>query len=174
MILEPSDQTGNHAHMPLARTHRRHVPNTTLPSQLPRWLDTILNEPLDLLPDDLVAHARMKLPDLLMRLNAGLGSGASPEEVIAALECFATRRGLPLPELSQLMMDVDTICQEMPADLFRLAYRRLWSSFVYRRVPGTADFKAAVAAELKMITSARAHLELGIARLDVLKLRYSR
>jgi hypothetical protein len=86
------------------------------------------------------------LPALIDQTRAAL-EPSDPAEVLVALMTWADRRGHALPTGAALDFDVE-ILASWPRDLFRLAYRRCWESFAYRRMPEVADFKRLIDDEL--------------------------
>jgi len=101
---------------------------------------------LDRLPPALLDDIDHALPAAIAAAEAGLQPG-DPAEALAVLTMMANRRGLPLPDALALEMDC-TLLAELPADLLRLATRRLLQGFTWRRLPEVAEFFAAVQAEL--------------------------
>jgi hypothetical protein len=118
------------------------------------------DEPAWMVPAD--AAVERALPALIEQATAALEPG-DPAEVLAALMTWAERRGLALPTGAALDFDIE-ILASWPRDLFRLAYRRCWESFAYRRMPEVADFKRLIEDEL---ADRQAHL----TRLTTLRMK---
>lgn len=111
-------------------------------------------------------------PQLEAGLQAALAEAQTalrpgdPEEVLAALELVAERKGLALPAGMALDLDVEAMAQ-WPRDLFRRAFREVWENFPYRRMPEVPDFKQYIAAEL-------AERRERLARLRMVQLKLER
>jgi hypothetical protein len=122
---------------------------TSLPSETERkrtlaFVDSWHDEPAWMVPTDEVVE--YTLPALIDQTRAAL-EPSDPAEVLVALMTWADRRGHALPTGAALDFDVE-ILASWPRDLFRLAYRRCWESFAYRRMPEVADFKRLIDDEL--------------------------
>jgi len=122
---------------------------TSLPSETEQkrtlaFVDSWHDEPAWMVPTDEVVE--YTLPALIDQTRAAL-EPSDPAEVLVALMTWADRRGQALPTGAALDFDIE-ILASWPRDLFRLAYRRCWESFAYRRMPEVADFKRLIDDEL--------------------------
>ena len=134
--------------IPLPR--QRHLPTcpeTTPHSQLVFLSASWQGVPVSLIPEQELHFARQELPKAISVLQKQLEPG-SAEEILSALTLMANRRGLSLPDPLALELDVE-IMTEWPSDLFRKAFKAIWTSFNYRRFPEVADFYAKISDELQ-------------------------
>lgn len=123
-------------------------------------------------PSVIPAAVRSDLPCALAEARAQLAPGR-PEAVLSALATIAERRGLALPCGLGLDLDVE-IMAEWPEDLFALAFKRVWTTFGYRRMPEVADFERAIHAELHERRARVAALHTLVLRLEAARLREGR
>lgn len=72
---------------------------------------------------------------------------AQCQQIILALCVFASRHGLPDPSDEALMLDAEAIAS-WPTHLWHKAYRQLWQTWTYRRMPTVGDFRTVIAADL--------------------------
>jgi hypothetical protein len=93
-----------------------------------------------------------------------------PVEVLASLAALASRRGFEMPVGLALDLDVELMA-EWPRDLFIKAFRGVWESFAYRRMPEVADFRAHIETDLTERRSRLAKLEEIRLRLETIRLR---
>ncbi|MGF7211611.1 hypothetical protein GGE65_006233 [Skermanella aerolata] len=117
------------------------------------------------LPSDLAAA----LPDAIERALLALSPG-DPAEVLKAVRALAGRRGFELPDDLALEMDVEVMAS-WPRDLFRQAFRRIWETFEYRRLPEVADFHKHIADDLEARRLKLHRLESVRLRLETLLLK---
>ena len=73
---------------------------------------------------------------------------AEAGEIVRALQAFARRHQVEVPDEIALEFDAEVIV-DWPADLWRWAFRELWARWTYRRMPTVGDFRAVIAAELE-------------------------
>src|SRR4051795_590587 len=83
---------------------------------------------------------------------------------------FAERRGFNLPEPALLVMDAHSVAEVIPADLFKLACRRLWAEFRYRRLPEPPDFTQAVSEEIAERREAAARVRSVALKIETAKM----
>ena len=151
-------------------------PSTSLTSlsatqkrQVDAWSESWHDEPGIHLPDppDAVVAA---LPAAIAEARRSLAPG-DPAEVLAALTTLAVRRGFAMPDDVALEMDVE-ILASWPRDLWRLAFRRIWENFAYRRMPEVADFRKTIEAEMAERQDRLARLETLRLKLETARLRH--
>src|SRR5690242_2819424 len=140
----PMTTAANPVPAPAATTS---LPATMLPPAL-RWIESWLDEPTVFLPDvpDLETVA-VALAPVAAAARAGLAP-ADAAEVIAFLKAFADRHRLDLPEVSALELDAETLA-EVPRVALRDAFKEIWRTWKYRRLPTVGDIMALVARELE-------------------------
>jgi hypothetical protein len=128
------------AKMPLQR-------ETMLPPAL-RWIESWVDEPTVLLPDvpDLEA-AVASLAPLATAARAEL-TPADPAEVIAFFKAFADRHRLDLPDVYALELDAETLA-DVPRVALREAFKELWRTWKYRRLPTVGDIMPIARRELE-------------------------
>jgi hypothetical protein len=144
------------------------LPSATTRQRLHAWSESCHDEPsihLPDLPDELI----QALPAAIAAAERDLEPG-DPAEVLSALTALGSRRGFALPEGPALEMDVE-ILASWPRDLWRLALRRIWEDFAYRRLPEVADFKKAIEAEWAERQARLAKLRSLQLRLRTVRLR---
>ena len=126
--------------MPLQR-------ETMLPPAL-RWIESWIDEPTVLLPDvpDLEA-AVASLAPLATAARAEL-TPADPAEVIAFFKAFADRHRLDLPDVYALELDAETLA-DVPRVALREAFKELWRTWKYRRLPTVGDIMPIARRELE-------------------------
>jgi hypothetical protein len=142
--------------------------NTTPLLRLLHWSESWHDEPGVLLPD-IPADLLEALPVALDQARQDLEPG-DPAEVMAALSTLASRRGFALPDGLALEMDVEVLAS-WPRDLWRKAFRYVWESFAYRRMPEPPDFRAQIATDLEERRARLDRLESMRLRLETIKLR---
>ena len=103
--------------------------------------------PATFIPDSERERARCDLPKAISWLQKQLTPG-DPQAILTALHLMAERRGLALPNAQALEIDIE-IMAEWPSDLFRQAYKTIWTRFAYRRMPEVADFYQVIGEELQ-------------------------
>jgi hypothetical protein len=116
-----------------------------------RWIESWLDQPTVHFPlpdtlDDLEAAVAALAP-LAAAAHAELAH-ADPAEVIVLLKQFADRHELSLPDGCALALDAKTLA-EVPRVALREAFRELWKSWRYRRLPTAGDILAIVTRELQ-------------------------
>ncbi|MCW2240668.1 hypothetical protein [Azospirillum canadense] len=72
---------------------------------------------------------------------------AQATRIVLDLILFAERHALPTPSDEALLIDGEVIAR-WPADLWCKAYRRLWETWAYRRMPTAGDFCAVIDTDL--------------------------
>lgn len=72
---------------------------------------------------------------------------AHGSQIMIDLCVFASRHGLPQPSDEALLFDAEAIAS-WPPHLWREAFRTLWQTWTYRRMPTVGDFRAVIAADL--------------------------
>ena len=90
----------------------------------------------------LLASVEVALDQARLKLQPG-----DPVEVIQALRAIARRLGLMMPSGFELEMDAE-IMGDWPEDLFRKAFKHIWETFEYRRMPEVPDFRRHIAEDL--------------------------
>jgi len=144
---------------------------TTLPIEIKRLLPSISS-----LADEDVVHRREMFLEIAESVQLAtselelMDARASPAEVIMFMTMFAERRGFNLPEPALLVMDASCVADVIPADLLKLACRRLWAGFRYRRLPEPPDFIQAVAEEIAERREAAARVRSVALRIDTAKM----
>jgi len=103
--------------------------------------------PVEQIPDSDVVLLRHALPEAIRLTRESLEPN-DPAEVLSALQIMANRRGLQLPDDLALDLDVE-LMSEWPQDLWRKAFKAVWSNFSYRRFPEVPDFKTYIAVDLE-------------------------
>jgi hypothetical protein len=121
------------------------LPSATDVQRTIAFAESWSDEPTQIIPAD--PQIAAALPAALAEAQRALEPG-NPAEVLQALTLMAERRGLALPEGLALDLDVELLAR-WPRDLFRLAFRRVWENFGYRRMPEVPDFKRTIEAELQ-------------------------
>jgi hypothetical protein len=126
------------------------LPETTLPPAL-RWIESWLDEPTVLLPlpdtpDGLEAAAAALAP-LAAAARAELAP-AGPAEPIVFLKAFADRHRLEMPDVSAIELDAEALA-DIPRAALRDAFKVLWSTWRYRRLPTAGDILAIAGRELQ-------------------------
>ncbi len=155
----------------------RLVPNTgralTSPAATPPKRMLALSEswhevPVIQLPEAVRADLAVGLPAALDMARRDLEPG-SPAEVLASLAALANRRGFEMPTGLSLDLDVELMA-EWPRDLFVKAFRGVWETFAYRRMPEVADFRRHIETDLAERRSRLAKLEEIRLRLETIRL----
>lgn len=77
---------------------------------------------------------------------------AQCQQIMLALCVFASRHGLPPPTDDALLLDAEAIAS-WPSHLWDKAYRALWQTWTYRRMPTVGDFRAVIASDLSVPAS---------------------
>jgi hypothetical protein len=121
------------------------------------------------LPDDVVAVLEAGLPAAIAKAREDL-EPVEPEEVVMALQAWADRRNLPLPEGLSLDLDVETM-SAWPRVVFREAFRRAWERFSYPRVPTAAELHRYVAEDVKQARGRLASLDTAARKLETIRMR---
>jgi hypothetical protein len=121
------------------------------------------------LPDDIVAILEAGLPAALAKAREDL-EPVEPEEVVMALQTWADRRNLPLPEGLSLDLDVETM-SAWPRVVFREAFRRAWERFSYPRVPTAAELHRYVADDVRETRQRLASLDTAARKLETIRMR---
>jgi hypothetical protein len=128
------------------------------------------------LVDEDVVHRREMFLEIAERVEAVaselelMNVRAAPAEVIKFMTMFAERRGFNLPEPALLVMDAHSVAEIIPADLFKLACRRLWAEFRYRRLPEPPDFTQAVSEEIAERREAAARVRSVALKIETAKM----
>lgn len=100
--------------------------------------DSYREGPLEYLPDPTESIVR-GLSAAIIEAEDKL-TPTAPEDVLAAMFQIAERKGLVLP--SETLLDLDVQCvSEIPADLFQIAFKKLYRSFRWNRMPEVADWE---------------------------------
>jgi hypothetical protein len=118
---------------------------------------------------DLPAELVAALPDAIDQARLELRPG-DPDEVLSALTTLARRRGFLLPDELALEIDVELMAA-WPRDLWRKAFRTIWETFAYRRMPEVCDFHQHIAAELAARRSRLDRLQTLRLKLETVRLR---
>jgi hypothetical protein len=121
------------------------------------------------LPEAVRAEFAQGLPAALELARRDLEPGDSAE-VLASLAALASRRGFEMPAGLALDLDVELMA-EWPRDLFVKAFRGIWETFAYRRMPEVADFRAHIETDLADRRARVAKLEEIRLRLETIRLR---
>ena len=154
------------------------VPNVPLPLGSPletatrraiAWSESWRDEAAVNLPDDVVAILEAGLPAAIAMARADL-EPVDPEEVVMALQTWADRRNLPLPEGLSLDLDVETM-SGWPRVVFREAFRRAWERFSYPRVPTAAEIHRYVAQDVNDARGRLASLDTAARKLETIRMR---
>jgi hypothetical protein len=104
------------------------------------------DEPLVHLPDVVLDDLKISLTTAIAETEMAL-TPAHPGEILTALETWATRRGLPMPEGPGLDLDVEAM-SSWPRAAFLIAFQRAWERFTYRRIPTAADLRTYIEDDL--------------------------
>ncbi|EWY40843.1 hypothetical protein N825_33475 [Skermanella stibiiresistens SB22] len=115
--------------------------------------------------DELERHLPAAIETARLELEPG-----DPREVLASLTALASRRGFEMPAGIGLDLDIE-IMSEWPRDLFVKAFRAIWESFRYRRMPEVADFRAHIETDLTERHARLARLEGVRLRMETIRLR---
>jgi DNA polymerase V len=119
----------------------------TLPPGL-RWIESWLDEPTLLLPDvPDVEQALAALAPIAVAARAELAP-ADPAEVILFMKTFADRHRLDLPDIYALELDSETLA-EVPRVALKEAFKKIWKTWKYRRLPTVGDILAIAERELQ-------------------------
>ena len=78
---------------------------------------------------------------------------AQATQIILDMITFAERHALPSPTDEALLIDGEVIAT-WPPGLWRKAFRSLWETWTYRRMPTAGDFRALIAADLAALQPA--------------------
>ena len=144
-------------------------PAATPPQRMLALSESWHEEPGIHLPEAVRAEFAQGLPAALELARRDLEPG-DPAEVLASLAALASRRGFEMPAGLALDLDVELMA-EWPRDLFLKAFRGIWESFKYRRMPEVADFRAHIETDLADQRSRLAKLEEIRLRLETIRLR---
>ena len=127
------------------------------------------DEPSPHLPAEVVQALESELPKVISDARAALEPG-DPAEVVAAL---AETGGPPRFRLAgPVSLDLDVeIMAAWPRDLFRKAFRCVWESFGYRRLPEPADFLRHIQSDLDERRQTLARLESMRVRVETARAR---
>jgi hypothetical protein len=170
MTMIPSPQT---APMPAPAapltTHTPALPLETATRRAIAWSESLRDEAAVNLPDDIVAILEAGLPAALAKAREDL-EPVEPEEVVMALQTWADRRNLPLPEGLSLDLDVETM-SAWPRVVFREAFRRAWERFSYPRVPTAAELHRYVADDVRETRQRLASLDTAARKLETIRMR---
>jgi hypothetical protein len=132
------------------------------------WSESLHDEAAVNLPDDVVAVLEAGLPAAIAKAREDL-EPVEPEEVVMALQAWADRRNLPLPEGLSLDLDVETM-SAWPRVVFREAFRRAWERFSYPRVPTAAELHRYVAEDVKQARGRLASLDTAARKLETIRM----
>lgn len=183
MTVQAREQNPHSAREPVGLEIRpappvRLVPNTgraltspvaTPPKRMLALSESWHEEPGIHLPETVRADLADGLPAALDMARRDLEPG-SPAEVLASLAALANRRGFEMPTGLSLDLDVELMA-EWPRDLFVKAFRGVWETFAYRRMPEVADFRRHIEGDLAERRSRLAKLEEIRLRLETIRLR---
>jgi hypothetical protein len=133
------------------------------------WSESLRDEAALTLPDDIVAALEAGLPAAIAEAREDL-EPVEPEEVVMALQTWADRRNLPLPEGLSLDLDVETM-SAWPRVVFREAFRRAWERFSYPRVPTAAELHRYVADDVREARARLASLDTAARKLETIRMR---
>src|SRR4051812_6346902 len=133
------------------------------------WSESLHDEAAVNLPDDVVAVLEAGLPAAIAKAREDL-EPVEPEEVVMALQTWADRRNLPLPEGLSLDLDVETM-SSWPRVVFREAFRRAWERFSYPRVPTAAELHRYVAEDVREARGRLASLDTAARKLETIRMR---
>lgn len=112
-------------------------------------------------------HATYPAADIATTANAAAANAGSADatpnitapdittwatQIVLDLITFAERHALPSPSDEALQIDGEVIAT-WPPDLWRLAFRTLWETWTYRRMPAAGDFRSVIAADLATLRS---------------------
>src|SRR4051812_5842505 len=132
------------------------------------WSESLHDEAAVNLPDDVVAVLEAGLPAAIAKAREDL-EPVEPEEVVMALQTWADRRNLSLPEGLSLDLDVETM-SAWPRVVFREAFRRAWERFSYPRVPTAAELHRYVAEDVKQARGRLASLDTVARKLETIRM----
>jgi hypothetical protein len=132
------------------------------------WSESLHDEAAVNLPDDIVAVLEAGLPAAIAKAREDL-EPVEPEEVVMALQTWADRRNLPLPDGLSLDLDVETM-STWPRVVFREAFRRAWERFSYPRVPTAAELHRYVSEDVKDARARLAKLDTAARKLETVKM----
>jgi hypothetical protein len=144
-------------------------PSATALRRMLALSDSWHDEPSMVLPDSIRADLAVGLPHAIAQARTRLEQGDAAE-VLMALKTLADRKGFDLPIGLGLDLDIE-VMSEWPRDLFRRAFRGVWETFGYRRMPEVADFRRHIEDELAERRQALARLETMALRLRTAELR---
>jgi hypothetical protein len=144
-------------------------PAATPPQRMLALSESWHEEPGIHLPEAVRSELAQGLPAALELARRDLEPG-DPAEVLASLAALASRRGFEMPAGLALDLDVELMA-EWPRDLFVKAFRGVWETFAYRRMPEVADFRAHIETDLADRRSRVAKLEEIRLRLETIRLR---
>src|SRR4051812_35541945 len=133
------------------------------------WSESLHDEAAVNLPDDVVAVLEAGLPAAIAKAREDL-EPVEPEEVVMALQAWADRRNLPLPEGLSLDLDVETM-SAWPRVVFREAFRRAWERFSYPRVPTAAELHRYVADDVREARGRLVSLDTAARKLETIRMR---
>ncbi|MDR3517449.1 MAG: hypothetical protein P4M00_16720 [Azospirillaceae bacterium] len=123
-----------------------------------------------LLTDEDISAIEAALPSALAAAERDQAP-ADPAEIVAALETWSSRRGLPLPQGLGLDLDIEALAT-WPQQLFRKAFAAAWQCFPHRRVPTAADFRVYIDDDLREAQRQIAHLKSLSVRLQTIQMRH--
>lgn len=95
------------------------------------------------LPNDIAADLPLAIAEAKTALQPG-----NPAEVLNCLHLLANRLNLALPDETALAFDID-IMTSWPRDLFRTAFRTIWETYTWRRLPTVGDFRQIIHTDLQ-------------------------
>src|SRR3954452_18347981 len=133
------------------------------------WSESLRDEAALNLPDDIIAVLEAGLPAAIAKAREDL-EPVEPEEVVMALQAWADRRNLPLPEGLSLDLDVETM-SSWPRVVFREAFRRAWERFSYPRVPTAAELHRYVADDVREARGRLVSLDTAARKLETIRMR---